>query len=203
MSEYQDLVFRVSCSILNSASLAEDVTQETFVRLLKTETSFENDGHLKGWLITVARNLSIDHLRRNKSSPIDYVDITASNMLLHLMAESAQPDERNQEIDTDHFLWRHVAQLECAEREVIYLRYAEELTVKEIAAIVERPYPTVCSLLFRARKKLRKAINAEQEKRKEGRNRGDPKKGSLREISTANKDAEINSRCSKKNYANN
>lgn len=167
MDAHQDTVFRVACNILNSSSLAEDVVQETFIKLFQCDKEFDDEGHLRGWLIVVARNLALDRYRRNKASPVEYVDKATPDMLSKLMEDQAQLSESNLGLDSDHYLWRHVAQLTCLERQVVYLRYVEELSVKEVAQIVDRPYPSICSLLFRIRGKLKKMIEQEKAQRKE------------------------------------
>ncbi len=69
-------------------------------------------------------------------------------------------------MDPDHFLWRHVAALPPAQRQVIYLRHVEELKPREIARIIGDPVINVRQLLSRAHKRLRVMI--EQETAAEG-----------------------------------
>jgi RNA polymerase sigma factor (sigma-70 family) len=67
-------VFRVAARVLSEAADAEDVTQETFVRLWRDPGAIDNPAALKGWLARVARNLAIDRIRRAKPSTADGLD---------------------------------------------------------------------------------------------------------------------------------
>lgn len=178
MNAHQDTVLRVACSILNSLATADDVTQDVFIKLYRYDGTFESEAHLRHWLIAVARTTALDYYRRNKASPVDYVDPTCPGALEKLLLDQTQLSDSNLPVTSDDYLWRHVAKLSHRERDLVYLRYAEQLPVGEVAKIVGRPYPAVCSALFRARQKLRKMIEDEKKQREED-SHGSDQEGSL------------------------
>lgn len=167
MNAYQDLVFRTACSMLNSLESARDITQETFVKLYQSDKEFVDDKHLRNWLVTVTRNACRDVLRRQKNVAIELVDPTTPDALEKLMADKAQLSESSIPIDKDDYLWRHVAQLPVAQRTAVFLHYAEDLSIAEIADIMEKSPANIRAQLSRAKKSLWKTINAERKQRKE------------------------------------
>ena len=168
--DHGDAVFRLAYSLLQSPEAAEDIAQDTFAKLCRCQREFASDQHLRSWLLAVAGNASRDVLRRRKTLPITLVDPTAPEEFEALAPQHAQGCEslpsNEQTIDPDHFLWRHVAALPPAQRQVIYLRHVEELKPREIARIVGDPVINVRQLLSRAHKRLRAMI--EQETAAEG-----------------------------------
>lgn len=167
MNAYQDLVFRTACSMLNSLESARDITQETFVKLYQSDKEFVDDKHLRNWLVTVTRNACRDVLRRQKNVAIELVDPTTPDALEKLMADKAQLSESSIPIDKDDYLWRHVAQLPVAQRTAVFLHYAEDLSIAEIADIMEKSPANIRAQLSRAKRSLRKTIDAERKQRKE------------------------------------
>lgn len=138
MNAYQDLVFRTACSMLNSLESARAVTQETFVKLYQSDKEFVDEKHLRNWLVAVTRNACRDVLRRRKNVAIELVDPTTPDALEKLMADKVQLSESSIPIDKDDYLWRHVAQLPVAQRTAVFLHYAEDLSIAEIADIMEK-----------------------------------------------------------------
>ncbi len=194
MNAYQDLVFRTACSMLNSLESARDITQETFVKLYQSDKEFADDRHLRNWLVTVTRNACRDALRRQKNVAIELVDPTAPDALEKLMADKAQLSESSIPIDKDDYLWRHVAQLPVAQRTAAFLHYAEDLSIAEIAGIMEKSPANIRAQLSRAKKSLRKMIDAERNQRKEDEQYEMARQKTIRDLSKASAVAEAGRR---------
>lgn len=194
MNAYQDLVFRTACSMLNSLESARDITQETFVKLYQSDKEFADDRHLRNWLVTVTRNACRDALRRPKNVAIELVDPTAPDALEKLMADKAQLSESSIPIDKDDYLWRHVAQLPVAQRTAAFLHYAEDLSIAEIAGIMEKSPANIRAQLSRAKKSLRKMIDAERNLRKEDEQYEMARQKTIRDLSKASAVAEAGRR---------
>lgn len=167
LSAYQDLVFRTACSMLNSLESARDITQETFIKLYQSDKEFADDRHLRNWLVTVARNACRDVLRRQKNVAIELVDPTTPDALEKLMADKTQLSESAIPVDKDDYLWRHVARLPIAQRTAVFLRYAEDFSIAEIADIMDKSPANIRAQLSRAKRSLRKMIEDERNLRKE------------------------------------
>ena len=185
IDQHGDTVFRLACSMLDDIEAARDVTQDTFVKLFQSDIVFEHDGHLRGWLITVARNACHDVLRRERRVAVELIDPTQPDALERLMADRAQLSESAIALDKDDYLWHHVAQLPLAERTAVFLRYAEDIPVAEIAEICGKSRPYVRAQLSRARRKLRKMIEAERKQRKEEKQHEMAPREAIRDLSQA------------------
>ncbi len=141
-----DTVYRVCYSFMKNVPEAEDMVQETFLRLIESGKVFENERHEKAWLIVTASNLCKDSLkkwwRRNES-------IEESGM------QFVSTDTRKQEV------LDAVLQLPKEAKVLVYLYYYEGYTTAEIAAFAHIPHATVRSRLARARKKLKTILGGD------------------------------------------
>lgn len=140
---YIDTVFRVAYNCLKSAADADDVTQEVFLKLLREKKEFENDEHIKNWLIRVAINQCRNVLRSKWWRAESFEDYAATLAF----------DNREQ---SD--LFRAVMDLPKKYRLPIYLHYYEGYSTQEIAGILKIPKNTVCTQLKRGRELLKKSL---------------------------------------------
>ena len=133
-----DTVYRVCYSFMKNKADAEDMVQETFLRLLSSGKRFDNLRHEKAWLIVTASNLCKDVLknwwRRNENIE-DYQD----------MADGCRQEDSVLEA---------ILQLPEDYKDAVYLYYYEGYSTAEIAILSRCPESTVRSRLMRAKKKL-------------------------------------------------
>ena len=134
---HADTVYRVCFAYMKNAPEAEDMTQETFLRLISHEKPFENQRHEKAWLIVTASNLCKDALKKwwRYSENID--DYT------YLAQES--PEAGNEVLDA-------ILALPPDYKDAVYMYYYEGFSTVEIARHLNCPESTVRSRLSRARK---------------------------------------------------
>ena len=142
LDKYGNSVLRVAYTYLHNMSDAEDILQDTLIQFLKSAPSFENEGHEKAWLLTVASNLS-----KNKLS---YLKIRQADELSEELVSEEKEDLK--------YVWEAVKKLPVKNREVIHLFYQEGYSTKEIADILKRREATVRSDLKRGREKLKKIL---------------------------------------------
>lgn len=145
------LVFRLSARVMGNAADAEDVTQEAFVKLWRDPPDLRNQAALKGWLVRVARNLAIDRLRRKRD--------TSDSELELLVDPSTAPDGQLRHGQAADEVSAAMAQLPERQRTALQLTYFEALGNQETASIMEVSVEAVESLLSRARRTLRTALN--------------------------------------------
>ena len=141
---YHGAVFRLAYSYLKNSSDAEDVCEETFIRLYSSDSTFNTDENCRAWLFRVAVNLSKNMLKScwfSRRTELDE-NIPAA-------------------IKTDYELWELIEKLPPKYRLVIHLHYYEGYTAKEISSITGIPVSTVTTRLSRAREKLKKIIEKE------------------------------------------
>jgi len=143
--KYQDQVFRFALYMLPSRQDAEDVAQDTFIRAYRSIGRFRGDASLGTWLIAIARKTAAQWYRRRKvERDIDHVKEPAiddtDTVLAHLEIRSA------------------VARLPELYREIVVLRYTNQLDLKEISAVIGVSVTAVGARLHRARQMLRDAL---------------------------------------------
>lgn len=134
---------------------AEDLTQETFLRVVKYAERFDAERSFRAWLFTIVANLVRNEYRRRARRP-------AAEPLEGALP-ALEPDDFTTELDRATFraeLDRTLAELTETERQVILLRYRAELTVPEIAAALEMPVGSVKSKLHYTLKKLETRLGA-------------------------------------------
>ena len=121
-----DAVYRLCYSFMKNKADAEDLTQETFLKLLSEKPAFENDRHEKGWLIVTASNLCRDSLKKWWRRNERFED------QLDLGYEQSFPDPA---------IMNALLSLKPDYKTPVYLYYYEGYTTSEIAAYLNRPPP--------------------------------------------------------------
>lgn len=146
MKEYGDSVFRMCFLYLKDYQLAEDATQETFIKAAKGYEKFQNQSAEKTWLIRIAINSCKSIMRTH----------WFQNMRNQIRDTS--PDEKTDLFETmleKDSLSRAIMKLPQSDRQMILLYYYQELSLKEISEIIEKPVNTVNQKLYRARQRLK------------------------------------------------
>lgn len=141
---YHQTVYRVVFSCLHNEAEADDIVQETFVKLFNSNKSFSSDEHCKAWLIRVAINLSKDLLRSFRYTHTEALDesVPAEDCAERELADA-------------------LSKLSSKYRAVIHLHYFEGYSAKEIAKILGVTVTTVTTRLARGREKLKALMTAE------------------------------------------
>ena len=142
LNTYGNAILRCAYSYLHNMADAEEILQDTLLKLLTAAPAFESEAHKKAWLLRVAANLS-----KNR---IDYNALRASDELDETLAAEEREDLS--------FVWDAVKSLPVQFREVIHLHYYEGYSTEEIAKILERNPATVRSDLRRGREKLKSVL---------------------------------------------
>ncbi len=158
-TEHSALLFRVAFSVLRNASDAEDVVQETFIRVLKHQRKLAAIENTRVWLIRIAWNLALDRKRRLRATPM--VEEAEEILRRHASAEVTAEVTLGAAEGCVRIL-RMMDKLPRKEREVLRLSALEELGTAEIAAILKTTESSVRSCLFRARQRLRERMEEEE-----------------------------------------
>lgn len=152
---YGNMIYRLFLSKVHSHQDAEDLTSDFFLKLWSVAGTYvPGTGH-KCWMGTIARNLAVDHLRKN-SREIPVEDSTLTAAAEQTESGIARPDALER-METAQLL----ESLPEEEREIVQLHLASEYTFREIADIIKRPLGTVAW-------KYRNAIKTLQKLAKEG-----------------------------------
>jgi RNA polymerase sigma-70 factor (ECF subfamily) len=151
-------LYRVAYSVVRHAEDAEDVVQETYVRVLKHAGKLQEIRDARVWLIRIAWNLSLDRKRRRKTGP---VDDDATLLLQQLPAQDLSAEKALAASQGHARLLRMMDSLPAKERQVLLLSAMQELSTVEIAEVLKTTESTVRSRLFRARQRMREKIEAD------------------------------------------
>ncbi len=149
---------------VRDSAQAEDVTQETFLRLVKGADAYERQAKFTTWLYTIARNLCVDASRRakhRKAASLDAPvgDDDGSAALIDFVPDSgAGVDRQAQSRELAIRMRTAIEALPDEQREIFLLREVADLQFNEIAAVVGCPENTVKSRMRYALEKLREAL---------------------------------------------
>ncbi|CEH31488.1 RNA polymerase sigma-70 factor, ECF subfamily [Aneurinibacillus migulanus] len=158
---YKDKVYHVSYRMVGNRQEAEDVAQETFLRVYANLDNYDPQYKFSTWIYRIASNLSIDLLRkRKKNLSIDAEISGAEGVDWHdrLADTSKGPEE---EVLTDELqgeVQGAIMGLSPKYRAVMLLRYIEDLSLQEISEAVQLPISTIKTRIHRGREALRKKL---------------------------------------------
>lgn len=145
---------------------AEDLTQETFLRVVKQAATYEQRAKFTTWLYTMARNLCIDASRRRKhrkAQSLDAADEEGHSLLERTASHDPSVDRQAIGGELRQRLTRAIESLPEDQREVFLLREEADLSFKEIADIVGASENTVKSRMRYALEKLRESLDEYQD----------------------------------------
>lgn len=140
-------LYLIALSFTKNSSDAEDIVQNVFLKLWKSQKSFESDNHMDNWLTVVCANESKDFIKspfRRHSMPLEEA-VNISTL------------DSTDKLD----LFKAVMSLPTKERTVIHLFYYEDLSVKQISRILKLKESAIKTKLHRARKKLKNILGDE------------------------------------------
>ena len=148
----KDRLYRFALRMVNNAAEAEDVVQEVLIKLWHKREELSEIHNLEAWSIRLTRNLSVDKLRgkRHQMESLDTQIDTES--------KQQNPAQLTESKDTLKRIHQLIQDLPEKQRLVLQLRDIEELTYKEIAALLEMPINQVKVNLFRGRQTLKLAL---------------------------------------------
>ncbi|MDD2498285.1 MAG: sigma-70 family RNA polymerase sigma factor [Desulfitobacteriaceae bacterium] len=156
MKLYGDRLIRVIYLLINNYHVAEEITQEVFVKAYSNMGSFRGDSSPYTWLYRVALNLSKNHLsRKSRIWFIPFKNVERENRITEPLEDIVIS------LDINGRVRGCILKLPLIYREVIILYYFEDLKVSEIAQVLEQPEGTVKSKLFRGRELLEDIIRKE------------------------------------------
>lgn len=130
--KYKDLIINISFSIVKDRNIAEEISQNIFLKILKIDKEIIPDNNELSWIYTITKNQTIDYLRKQHEN-IDLDSIYEINDENNEIENIVEQDTYNKIIEG----------LEEKEREIISLKIISEMTFREIGEILEMPTATV------------------------------------------------------------
>jgi RNA polymerase sigma-70 factor (ECF subfamily) len=159
IEQFQFRLFRYLVYLTGSRDRAEDFFQETWIRVLERGHQYDGKSKFEAWLFAIARHLVIDWQRQKKVQSLDALTDPEQDAPLEIPAQN-DPSPLQRVLSREEEAGVN-ASLECIPaiyREVLLLRFQEELQIEEMAALLGTPVSTVKSRLYRGLEAAREAM---------------------------------------------
>ena len=159
---YKDKIYQVAYRLVGNAQEAEDVAQETFLRVYANLDHYDPTYKFSTWVYRIATNLSIDQLRKRKQVySIDKEAPGADGIDWHDRLADQQPNPEEQTLTGELQLQvqQAINSLSPKYRAIMILRYIEDLSLQEISEVVKLPISTVKTRIHRGRESLKKKLS--------------------------------------------
>ena len=161
IEQYQHRLLRYLLFLTGKREVAEDLFQETWMRVLLRGGQYNGKARFDTWLFTIARNLVIDLSRKRTTLSLDEMtEPHEDERPFEVVSHAASPLEHLQSGETASHVSAALLRLEPNYREVLVLRFHEELSLEEIATVTRAPLSTVKSRLYRGMAALKPHIEA-------------------------------------------
>lgn len=146
---YNKRIFNFLARLTMDRALAEDLTQNVFLRIIKYRNSYREGARFQSWIYQVARNVFSDHYQVHKNKFSDFVDVEKVSDSLYNPEESETMDEQ------EKLLQRSMAKLSDEQRELLILTRFQHMKYEEVAAIMDTTVANIKVKVHRAILKLR------------------------------------------------
>lgn len=146
--DYSNYIFRVALFLTKSKVLADDITQETFIKVFRKYYTFDSSKPLKPWIYKIALNVTRNTLRNQKW--LKFVAETPDRECVNFVDSNVLQNEAMKE------LWEQVNRLNFKSKQIIVLHFYSEMKLTEISMVLGVPLGTCKSRLNTALNSLRK-----------------------------------------------
>lgn len=146
---YNKRIFHFLARMTMDRALAEDLTQNVFLRLIKYRTSYREGARFQPWIYQVARNIFSDHYQSHKNKYSDFVDVEKVSDYM------PDTDDTNLTNERERLLHQSMAKLESDQRELLVLTRFQQMKYEEVALIMNTSVANIKVKVHRAIAKLR------------------------------------------------
>lgn len=158
LARYQNRLYRYLLRWAHEEATAEDLFQQTWIRVLDNIGRFDPKRNFDAWLFAVARNIAIDHLRRRRPDSLDEPRGDDAPLSEGLYASAPGALEQVLRNERQELVQQVLDAQPPVYREILSLRFEEEMKLEEIAEVLGIPLGSVKSRLSRALERMRKAF---------------------------------------------
>ena len=162
IQQNQRRVYRVIFLLVRDHDVADTLTQECFLRAYRKRATFRGECRLDTWLLRIAVNLVRDHGKSRRAQfwrkLVGLDDDESESAPSRIASEQISPERQLLVCEELQAVWDVVASLSQQQRTIFLLRFAEEMSLAEIAAVLGLKTGTVKAHLFRATEKVRAAL---------------------------------------------
>lgn len=160
VGQYQYRLVRYFIYLLGKRDPVDDLVQETWLRVLERGRSYDGRSRFEPWLFTIARNLAIDHMRKRRLFSINSNHSPEQELeALTPVSNAPSPFEQAARTEDAQRLAHSLQMLEPIYREALVLRFQEDLSLQEMAAVIGASVSTVSSRIYRGLAALRAQLD--------------------------------------------
>lgn len=146
---YHKRIFNFLARMTNDRDVAEDLTQNVFLRIMKYRNSYKEGMRFQSWIYQVARNIFSDHYQSTKNRMSGFVDVETMADRINDSQQSVEQDER------EEILHKSLHMLSVDQRELLVLTRFQQMKYEEVAAIMDTTVANIKVKVHRAIHKLR------------------------------------------------
>jgi RNA polymerase sigma-70 factor (ECF subfamily) len=161
IEQYQHRLLRYLAHMTHNRASAEDLFQETWIRVLEKGHQYDGKSRFSTWLMTIAHNVAIDHLRKKRPASLDEMRDTEDAVPFEPVANGPSPFDNAAASEDRQRIQAALEQLSPIFREVLVLRFQEQMKLEEIAKLVGIPLATVKTRLYRGVQALRPTLGGD------------------------------------------
>ena len=159
VKRYKDQLLNFVYRFLGNQEEAEDVVQETFLRVYRNRHAYQRVAKFSTWIYTIAGNLARTELRRrNRRRIFSLSNMGVDDKEYEISDEFSSPEKHTNTVLSEEIIQKEINKLSPKFREVIILRDIQELSYEEISKIIRVPIGTVKSRVNRARLRLQSRL---------------------------------------------
>lgn len=156
IEQFQHRLLRYLVYLTNNREVAEDLFQETWMRVLERGAQYNGKSRFDTWLFAIARHLVIDRSRKKTTLSLEALtEPQDGSRAKEFAAEGPTAVDQVLSTESRRQIGLALSQLDVVQREVILLRFQEEMSLEEIAEVTQAPLSTVKSRLYRGLEALR------------------------------------------------
>ena len=154
--DYKDGLMLYLNSFVQNIHIAEDLTEDTFVKLIAKGPRFSGKSTFKTWLYAIGRNVALDYLRKNVKLPI-----VSAEEALALVADEADVVRNYLRTEQNRQVHKALQGLKAEYRQVLYLVYFEDFRNEQVASMLRKSKKQVENLVYRAKLSLKHELEKE------------------------------------------
>jgi len=162
---YKDKIYHLAYRMLGNRQEAEDVVQETFLRVYRSLERYDESMKFSTWIYRIGTNLSIDRLRKRKATYSLDAEVApdGEGTDWHGMLASEEPTPEGQVLlsETQRRIREAIETLPKKYKSVVVLKYLHDMSLQEIGDVLDMPVTTVKTRVHRGREFLRKKLESE------------------------------------------
>jgi RNA polymerase sigma-70 factor (ECF subfamily) len=158
---YKNKIYQVAFRMLGNRSEAEDIGQETFLRVYANLARYDQEHKFSTWIYRIATNLCIDQLRKRQFVYSLDQEIAATDgldMYSQIADEGKGPEAEAVTLEVQLEVQQALNQLPAKYKSIMVLRYIEDLSLQEISEIVDLPVTTIKTRIHRGREALKNLL---------------------------------------------